>query len=62
MAPMFTAPARCAMMRAPSNDKGVPLMASQGSVKVVLAALLGNSVIAVIKFTAAAITGSSAML
>ncbi len=36
-------------------------MASQGSKKVVYAALAGNSLIAVTKFTAAAFTGSSAM-
>ena len=37
-------------------------MASGGSRKVVIAALLGNGLIAVTKFTAAAYTGSSAML
>ena len=37
-------------------------MASPASKKVVLAALVGNSLIAVTKFVAAAITGSSAML
>jgi len=37
-------------------------MASQGSLKVVLAALIGNGLIAVTKFGAAAFTGSSAML
>ena len=37
-------------------------MASSGSKKVVLAALIGNSAIAVTKFVASAMTGSSAML
>ena len=37
-------------------------MAASGSKKVVIAALLGNSMIAVTKFAAAAYTGSSAML
>jgi len=37
-------------------------MAASGSKKVVIAALIGNSLIAVSKFTAAAYTGSSAML
>jgi divalent metal cation (Fe/Co/Zn/Cd) transporter len=37
-------------------------MAAQGSKKVIYAALAGNSLIAVTKFGAAAITGSSAML
>lgn len=37
-------------------------MASSGSLKVVLAALVGNGLIAVTKFAAAAFTGSSAML
>ena len=37
-------------------------MASQGSKKVIYAALAGNALIAVTKFGAAAMTGSSAML
>ncbi len=37
-------------------------MATSGSKKVIYAALIGNSLIAVAKFTASAITGSSAML
>ena len=37
-------------------------MAAAGSKHVVIAALLGNSLIAVTKFAAAAYTGSSAML
>lgn len=36
-------------------------MAAKGSIKVVIAALVGNSLIAVTKFAAAALTGSSAM-
>jgi len=35
---------------------------SSGSRKVIFAALLGNALIAITKFIAAAITGSSAML
>ena len=37
-------------------------MATPASKKVIFAALAGNSIIAVIKFAASAITGSSAML
>jgi len=37
-------------------------MSTEGSKKVVIAALIGNAAIAVSKFTAAAYTGSSAML
>ena len=36
-------------------------MAGQGSKKVIIAALAGNTMIAVTKFAAAAVTGSSAM-
>ena len=35
---------------------------ASGSTKVIIAALIGNSLIAVTKFAAAAYTGSSAML
>ncbi len=36
-------------------------MAAEGSTKVVIAAFIGNGLIAVTKFAAAALTGSSAM-
>jgi cation diffusion facilitator family transporter len=51
-----------ALLFAPETRHGGETMAAHGSRKVVLAAMIGNGLIAITKFGAAAYTGSSAML